>query len=555
MVSGQTPPAGSLKAAGRQPNILLITTDEERANLPGAAGFRLPAHDRLAASAVSFDGFRVTTGMCSPSRSVIYSGQHTVKTGITDNDNFPFIDGLAPDTPTLGTMLRAAGYYTAYKGKFHLQGGDLYLEPSEVAKSRTSDALESFGFSDFNDWGDIDGGAWAGLRIDPVIAGDAAAWLRNRAPIVAADQPWFLAVNFVNPHDIMSFDYGGAPGGGLPDFIARGFLTRPPAPVPLYSEEWEVDLPASLHEDLSSKPAFHAGLKASVDFLFGEVPDDDWWRAGLSFYLNCVRDVDRSVSVVLDALAASGQADETVVIYMSDHGEMGGSHGLRQKLGLVYDENLRVPLIIDHPDVSGGVRSPQVASSIDLAPTLLDIAGVDPPSMRTHFPDLSGFSLLPALTGEQTGRYGALATGESVFGLDPTFFPSLAEPGGQEKLLNGELKPDWTRRSFLRGICDERYSFGRYFSPLGYNRPTTIDELFEHNDVELYDRLDDPDELHNLAFVASARGVLSTMLDKLERLIEDEIGDDTSSVVLDQAGGLIAPPGWHGDTPSTPAPA
>ena len=77
-------------------------------------------------------------------------------------------------------------------------------------RSPTTDALEPYGFHDWNDWGDIDGGAWAGLRVDPVIAGQAAAWLRNRAPAVSAEQPWFMAVNFVNPHDIMSFDYGGA---------------------------------------------------------------------------------------------------------------------------------------------------------------------------------------------------------------------------------------------------------------------------------------------------------------------------------------------------------
>ena len=543
----QNPPAGSLEKRERGPNILLITTDEERARLPVAPGYSLPARERLGEAGLSFDGYRVTTGMCSPSRSVIYAGQHTVKTGVTDNDNFPSIAGLPLDMPTLGTMLRAAGYYTAYKGKFHLQGGDLYLDPSTVADARTEDALEPFGFSDFNTWGDIDGGAWAGLRIDPVIAGDAAAWLRNRAPVVKGDQPWFLAVNFVNPHDIMSFDFGGTPGGDLPDFIAKGFVTRPPAPVPLYASQWDVELPATIDEDLSTKPPFQTGLKDSIDFLFGRVPDDDWWRAGLSFYLNCIRDVDRSVSLVLDALAATGQADETVVIFTSDHGEMIGSHGLRQKLGLVYDENVRVPLIIRHPDVPGGGRTSQVASSIDLAPTLLDIAGVDTAEVATHFPDLHGHSLLPALTGDATGRDGALATGESVFGLDPAFFPSLAEPGGQEKLLNGQLKPDWTRRSFLRGICDDRYSFGRYFSPLEYNRPTTVDELLADNDVELYDRHDDPDEANNLAHDPASRNLLATMLDKLESLIDAEIGDDTRSVVLDQVGAAIAPPGWHGD--------
>lgn len=547
MSDSRTPPSGSLAATGRRPNVLLITTDEERAKLPRPPGYSLPARERIEEFGTTFDSYRVTTGMCSPSRSVMYAGQHTVKTGVTDNDNFPFIGGLPHDMPTLGTMMRAAGYYTAYKGKFHLQGGDLYLEGSDGRGPGTADALEPFGFSDFNRWGDIDGGAWAGLGMDPIVAGDAAAWLHQRAPSVAAEQPWFLAVNFVNPHDIMSFDFGGAPEVDLPDFLARGFVTRPRAPLAIYADEWEVELPATLHEDLSSKPAFQTGLRTIIDFLFGEVPDDEHWRAGFDFYLNCVRDVDRSITIVLEALVAAGFADDTVVIFTSDHGEMAGSHGLRQKLGLVYDENVRVPLVIDHPDVDGGSTTSQVASSIDLAPTLLDIAGVDATDVATNFPDLHGHSLLPAVSGGAAGREGALATGESMFGLDPGFFRSLAEPGGVEKAAAGELKPDWSRRSFLRGICDERYSLGRYFSPLDYNRPTNLDELFEHNDVELYDRQADPDESRNLAEDPSSEVLLGEMLTKLERLIDAELGEDMDTLVLDQVGPALAPPGWHGD--------
>jgi arylsulfatase A-like enzyme len=537
----------SLKPTKRAPNVLLITTDEERVKLPRPEGYDLPGRDRLKQGGTTFDSYRVTTGMCSPSRSVIYSGQHTVKTGVTDNDNFPFIPGLPDGMDTLGTMMRAAGYYTAYKGKFHLQGGDLYLDPSQVAGTDTADALEPYGFSDFNRWGDIDGGAWAGLRVDPIIAGDAATWLRQQAPLLADDQPWFLAVNFVNPHDIMSFDYGGTPEGELPDFLKAGFVTKPPAQVPVYSDEWDFDLPATLNEDLSSKPQFQANLKRTVDFLFGPVPSEAHWRAGLNFYLNCIRDVDRSVDMVLDALVSSGFGDDTVIIYTSDHGEMAGSHGLRQKLGLVYDENVRVPLVIDHPDIDGGSTSSSVASSIDLAPTLLDIAGVDAAAVETNFPDLHGHSVLAALTGEDTGRVGALATGESLFGLDPDFFPKMTVPGGMEKMAAGELKPDWTCRSFLRGICDDRYSLGRYFSPLEYNRPTSLAELFELNDVELYDRTEDPDEVRNLANDPGSAELLKSMLDKLERLIDVELGEDTHCGVLDVVNPQIAPVGWHGD--------
>jgi arylsulfatase A-like enzyme len=82
-------------------------------------------------------------------------------------------------------MLRSQGYSCSYQGKWHLTNA--YVDPTNPVS--TADALEPYGFSEFNDWGDIDGGAWAGLRVDPVIAGQAVKWLRDRAPVVAQDRP------------------------------------------------------------------------------------------------------------------------------------------------------------------------------------------------------------------------------------------------------------------------------------------------------------------------------------------------------------------------------
>ena len=161
----------------RGPNILLITTDEERYSIPRPEGFSLPAHQRLAEAGTSFERYYVGSAACSPSRSVIYSGQHLPLTMVYDNDNMPYVDNLDPQLGTLGTMLRAAGYYCTYKGKWHLSNA---YQDSANPRS-TVDELEPYGFSEFNDWGDIDGGAWGGLKVDPVIAGQAAHWLRNRA--------------------------------------------------------------------------------------------------------------------------------------------------------------------------------------------------------------------------------------------------------------------------------------------------------------------------------------------------------------------------------------
>jgi arylsulfatase A-like enzyme len=337
-------------------------------------------------------------------------------TEIYDNDNMPYIRPLDPALCTLGSMLRTAGYYCAYQGKWHLSRA--YKDPNDPRP--TTDALEPYGFSEFNDWGDLDGGAWAGLKIDPVSAGQAVKWAAQPAPVVAQEQPWFLTVNFVNPHDVISYDYGGRRLVAPPPNLAKAMVVRPPADVPLYSKVWDLDVPTTVDDDLSgAAPAVREYAKA-METMFGPVEDEASWRLGVNFYLNCTRDVDRSIDIVLDALIASGQADRTVVIFTSDHGEMAGSHGLRQKGNLVYDENFHVPFVICHPDLTGGSRTDALGSAIDWAPTLLDIAGVDAETVAERFPNLRGRSLMPALTGQHV-RDAVLTAVEIVTTLDAGF--------------------------------------------------------------------------------------------------------------------------------------
>jgi arylsulfatase A-like enzyme len=525
-----------------RPNILLITTDEERYALPRPDGYALPARERIEARGTSFERYYVASAMCSSSRSVIYTGRHVPETEIFDNDNMPYIRPLNPDLGTLGTMMRAAGYYCTYQGKWHLSNA--YLDPANPQS--TVDALEPYGFSEFNDWGDLDGGAWAGMKVDPVIAGQAVKWLRNRASSVSAEQPWFMPVNFVNPHDVMSFDYGGRREIKPPPNLAEAVVAKAPADVPVYGRHWDFELPASLGDDLSGAAPAVKQFKGVADAMFGAVPTDDDWHNGLNFYLNCMRDVDRSIELVLDALEASGQADRTVVIFTSDHGEMAGSHGLRQKGNLVYDENFHVPFVISHPDVAGGGTSQALASAIDLAPTLLDIAGVDSAARASEFPMLNGHSLVPTLEGSDGDREGVLTAVESVLTLDGDFWAEFAKPDTPARIQAGELRPDWTHRGFLRGYTDERYTFGRYFSPLEPNRPGDLDALFRDNDVVLYDRQEDPTEQRNLASERANDTLTEEYRMRLEALIDAEIGADLHSWVPERPM-LLGIPKWRGD--------
>ena len=522
-------------------NILLITTDEERFHIPRPPGYSLPARERTAESGTTFERYYAASTQCSSARSVMYTGRHVPITQIYDNDNMPYVRPLDPGLGTVGTMLRGQGYYCTYQGKWHLSNA--YVDPAKPVS--TVDALDAYGFSEFNDWGDIDGGAWAGLRVDPVVAGQAVKWLRDRAATVAAEQPWFMAVNFVNPHDIMSYAYGSGSSLNLPLGLAHAVKVKPPADIPLYRRQWDVAVPASAHDDLAAAAPAVREYAAMLNTVFGPVTSDEQWLAGLNFYLNCLRDVDRSIELVLDALDASGQADQTIVVLTADHGEMAGSHGLRQKANLVYDENFHVPLVIDHPDFTGGGTSSVMASAVDLAPTLLEFAGLDRAAIATDSPALRGHSLIPALRGERV-RDGVLTAVESVISLDSEFWRAFADPNAANRLVSGELRPDFNKRGFLRGYTDERYSFGRYFSPLQPNRPTDLASLVADNDVVLYDRQDDPDEINNLAFDASRQDLVVEYSTKLENLISAEIGDDRHTWVLERPN-LGNWPAWHGD--------
>jgi arylsulfatase len=157
-----------------------------------------------------------------------------------------------------------------------------------------------------------------------------------------------------------------------------------------------------------------------------------------------------------------------------------------------------------------------MASAVDLAPTMLDFAGLDTTAIATDLPDLHGRSLVPALGGERV-RDRVLTAVESVISLDAEFWKAFADPDAPKRLMSGELRPDFHKRGFLRGYTDERYSFGRYFSPLEPNRPTDVQSLVGCNDVVLYDRQEDPPELHNLALDTTCQDLVAEYSAKLER--------------------------------------
>lgn len=514
-------------------NILMILSDQERGRPDLPAALELPGHERLYAKGTSFDNYYVTTAPCTPSRSVIYSGLHTQATGIIGNSNAPPFSEL-PHEVSVGHKLRNAGYYTAYKGKWHI---------SEMSAPSPYDAtvLEPYGFADYGPDSDSAGAAWEGYMRDRAIASSASNWLQTTGSALAADgKPWFLAVNFHNPHDIMWYLASERQQVNRKTPARPSELRAAPTASP-YDVQWDDNLPKSFSDDLSKKPWAHDNHRKIWEVLLGgpEMDDLEGWRNHYSYYMNCLRDVDQQLSLLLDGLEASGQADNTIIVYTADHGEMGGAHGLREKGPMLYKENLRVPLIISHPDAAGSRTTDSLASAVDLVPTLLRFAGYSDDDIADQFPELVGIDLASALAGkEETSirdERGILV----YFGVVLWAYGAEAALAFIEKMASappGTPRPAPAKdrlaqpiddRAMLRGIHTGRYKFGRYFAPAEHHVPDDWKTLTAHNDLELYDLEVDPDEMNNLAAnPESHRETILELNDRLNALIKLEVGDD-----------------------------
>jgi arylsulfatase A-like enzyme len=400
--------------------------------------------------------------------------------------------------------------------------------------------------------GDIIAHHQGGYLHDGVIAAMAGSWLRGKGRELAADgKPWFLAVNLVNPHDVMFFDTD-APRSGHQASTALTHVLRAPKD-PLYDKQWTFDLPPGHAQpvDAPGRPPAHRDFLRSHDALVGEIPDEEpRWRRRHNYYLNCLRDVDRNIATVLDELDASGLADRTIVVLTADHGDMDGAHRMHAKGAVSYREQNNVLLVIKHPAYAGGKQCRAVTSHLDLAPTLVSLTGAAPnkrASIVKGLPgkDFSGLLAAPERADINALRDGTLFNYNMFAYLDGDFLYKavayIKQGGNPKQLREAGIVPDMLKRGAVRMVYDGRYVFARYFSPRQHNRPTTIEALYRLNDVELYDVETDPLEMKNLAMDNRKHGeLIVAMNDKLNGLIDTEVGEDRGQML---PGGIEA--GWE----------
>lgn len=524
-------------ADAKHPNILFVFTDQERYIKQWPKGLVLPGHERLMRKGTTFHNHYCPAVMCTSSRAVLLTGLQTADNRMFENADLPYVKPLSTAVPTIGHMLRKCGYYTAYKGKWHLNHDFEIPEPTHLFTKE----MESYGFSDYAWPGDILAHTLGGYRHDHLIAGSAMSWLRNKGrPLADEGKPWSLFVSLVNPHDIMYFNTD-LPGEKVQD---TGKLMMHAARTPehaLYRRNWHAPLPRNLLQpmDALGRPAAHGEFKRAWGYTLGNIPPEEArWNRFNDFYFNSLRSVDIQLVNLLDELDALGLSDNTIVMFTSDHGEMGGAHGLRGKGPFAYQEAIHLPLIVSHPDVKGGQNCSSLTGHIDIVPTILSMCGVDasksgdlakrelPGKDFTTVLNRPGKADIHAIRESVLFTYSGLATNDSE--LTRIIAGAKAEGKNPKAAVKeAEYKPNMKKRGSLRTMFDGRYKFTRYFAPVDRNHPRNLDELYRWNDVELFDLKADPTEMTNLAARQESNpDLVLQMSQKLEAIIQAEIGVD-----------------------------
>ena len=448
----------------KPPNILFLQTDNQRWDAVGCAGntvIQTPNVDRLAAQGAYFANAFATTPICAASRASILTGLYRRRHGFTFHEpplRTEFTDISYP------RLFRDAGYHTGMIGKLGIDtDGQLAVEGSVSTLARMFDVFHHYHQNSTREgyWIRQKDGATRHLT---EIIGDRVVEFLRECP---DDRPFCLSVSFNAPHA-----RDGDPRHYYP----------PDAESRLY-EEQVIPRPAN------SDPAFFTALPR---FLRESESRKRWhtrWDTDLNFqrtvkgYWRMISGVDRMVGRFIDELSRLGAADNTIILYTSDHGFLIGERGFSD-CWLLYDSSMRVPLVVYDPRadaVQRGIRLEQMALNIDLAPTMLELAGLPVPMM------MQGRSLVPLLRGEQAAWRDEFFC-EHLFTTPEVVIPRC----------EGVRSRDW---KYIRYI-DE-------------------DPIYE----ELYHLESDPDESHDLCSDRARAGDLERLrarCDELLRVVQGE---------------------------------
>ena len=468
-----------MPTADSRPNILLITSDQQRADTVGAHGgatCRTPNLDRLGEQGVVFDNAFVQNTVCIPSRACIQTGRYTHQHGVrymeSEIDTTP---GLPAWELTIMERLQRAGYVTGATGKIHMmpeRGFDFMEIVGGKGARWTQQTGQDIGPAPlgamYRDWLEA---KRPGAYEEIYVQRRRPEYRRHKASVVNAlpleeyvetyileksvefmereqDRPWFLWCGFCGPH---------------------GPHDPPPSHADLYPFD-EIELARTLEADLSDKPP----IMAQRGRLAWQSPEDELiLRRFMSYYYCLVTLIDEYVGRLVEALERSGQLDNTLIVYTSDHGEMLGDFRMMSK-GNFYEPVLHVPLIARPPrDGVRGRRFDGLIEVMDFAPTALEYAGVELPEQ------MQATSYRPLLDGGDGGH-------DAI----------LSEFTYNDRSINGKC------------LRTDRFKYILWDVERG---------------GELYDLQEDPLELRNLYYDPASRDIRDELAERLlGRLMDSE---------------------------------
>ena len=342
-----------------RPNILVIMSDEHDPAVMGCYGdsiVQTPHMDRLAAEGIVFDAAYTTSPLCAPARASFTAVQYVSRCGVWTNDcQLP-----SDDYPSLPHALNAVGYECWLGGKMHFAGAHRYGFRDVYPGANQGDRSGKGGRRAFDDLSES-GFGWEGrvaafktsdtspiLEKDRKVTAECSAFLQNRS---ADDKPFFLLAGYLAPH--------------FP-------LTIPEAYYVPYKDK--VSMPEIPEGFLETLPTNYKHLRAGFG-VTKATPEQT--KLGRELYWGFVNWLDDEIGKLLSALNDSEVADNTIVIYCTDHGENKGDHGLWWKNNM-YEHASRTPLIVSFPKRwAGGQRRTGVCSLVDLAQTIAEIGGAE----------------------------------------------------------------------------------------------------------------------------------------------------------------------------------
>jgi len=380
-------------------NILWLCSDQQRWDTLacyGNAFVETPNLDSLARGGALFEHAYCQSPVCTPSRASFLTGRYPRTTRCRQNGQ-----DIPEDEVVVTKILSEHGYTCGLSGKLHLSA--CFPEVCSEMEARIDDGYEDFHWSHHagGGWG-RNNAYWAWLREKGALFKTAphpetphihtgmpaelhqTTWCIDKACDFIRQQtrggdPWLFSVNMYDPHH---------PFDPPEDLLSRYMERLNEIPLPLYREG-----------ELSSKPPYQAfdhegayGHRGGHPYK--EMAQNDHRMVRAAYWAMCDL-IDTQVGRLMDLLKATGQIENTIVIYTSDHGEMLGDHGIYLKGPYFYEPAIRVPLIISCPGTIAANRVMGMVELVDLAQTILDAAGLD------HYPGMQGKSLWPILVGEK----------------------------------------------------------------------------------------------------------------------------------------------------------